>query len=47
MPVHVPAPTQPTDKCPKCGERGVAEQTVGNMTSYLCPKCGERWIAMR
>jgi DNA-directed RNA polymerase subunit RPC12/RpoP len=45
MPIHVPAPTQPTNKCPKCGSDGVAQQTVGNMTSYLCPKCGARWTA--
>ncbi|HET6439040.1 MAG TPA: hypothetical protein VFG59_13315 [Anaeromyxobacter sp.] len=47
MPVHEPAPTKPTDKCPKCGSNGTVLQTVGNMVSYACPKCGERWIAMR
>jgi DNA-directed RNA polymerase subunit M/transcription elongation factor TFIIS len=45
MPVHVPAPTQPTNKCPKCGADGVAQQTLGNMTTYACPKCGARWVA--
>jgi DNA-directed RNA polymerase subunit M/transcription elongation factor TFIIS len=45
MPVHVPAPTQPTNKCPKCGAEGVVEQSLGNMTSYVCPKCGARWVA--
>jgi ribosomal protein S27AE len=47
MPIHVPKPTEPTDRCPKCGSPGVPEQTVGNMTSYVCPKCGTRWMAMR
>lgn len=47
MPIHVPAPTQPTSKCPKCGTEGTALQTIGNMTTYLCPKCGARWVAAR
>jgi DNA-directed RNA polymerase subunit RPC12/RpoP len=47
MPVHVPAPTQPTNKCPKCGAEGTAQHSVGPMTSYVCPKCGARWIAPR
>jgi hypothetical protein len=47
MPVHVPRPTVPTDKCPRCGAQGEPQQTVGNMTAYLCPKCGERWMATR
>jgi predicted RNA-binding Zn-ribbon protein involved in translation (DUF1610 family) len=47
MPVHVPAPTQPTNKCPKCGAEGTVQQSVGPMTSYVCPKCGHRWIAPR
>jgi tRNA(Ile2) C34 agmatinyltransferase TiaS len=45
MPVHVPAPTQPTNKCPKCGADGVPEHAVGNVTGYVCPKCGTRWMA--
>jgi len=47
MPVHVPAPAQPTDRCPKCGTPGDPLQTVGNLTSYVCPKCGARWMAAR
>ena len=47
MPVHVPAPAQPTDRCPKCGTQGVPQQTIGNMTSYLCPKCRAVWMATR
>jgi len=47
MPVHVPAPTQPTNKCPKCGADGVVQQAAGNMVSYVCPKCGARWMATR
>ncbi|HVI74288.1 MAG TPA: hypothetical protein VM683_04820 [Anaeromyxobacteraceae bacterium] len=47
MPVHVPAPAQPTDRCPKCGTQGVPQQTIGNMTNYLCPKCGAQWMATR
>ena len=47
MPVHVPAPTKPTDKCPKCGAKGVVQQEVGNMVTYACPRCGERWVSMR
>jgi predicted RNA-binding Zn-ribbon protein involved in translation (DUF1610 family) len=45
MPVHVPAPTRPTNKCPKCGAEGVVEHALGNMKSYACPKCGTRWVA--
>jgi tRNA(Ile2) C34 agmatinyltransferase TiaS len=45
MPIHVPAPTKPTNKCPKCGAVGVVEHSVGPMTGYLCPKCGARWMA--
>lgn len=45
MPVHEPAPTQPTNKCPKCGAEGTALQTIGNMKTYVCPKCGARWVA--
>ena len=45
MPVHVPAPTQPTDKCPRCGATGAVEHALGNMKSYACPKCGARWVA--
>jgi len=45
MPVHVPAPTQPTDRCPKCGAEGVVEHAIGSMKSYACPKCGARWVA--
>ena len=45
MPVHVPAPTRPTDKCPKCGAQGTVEQAIGNMRTYVCPKCGARWVA--
>jgi predicted RNA-binding Zn-ribbon protein involved in translation (DUF1610 family) len=47
MPIHVPAPTQPTNKCPKCGADGVVEHTFGNATGYVCPKCGVRWMAPR
>ena len=47
MPVHIPAPTHPTNKCPKCGTEGVVQNAVGNMTSYVCPKCGARWVATR
>ncbi|HSN16364.1 MAG TPA: zf-TFIIB domain-containing protein [Anaeromyxobacteraceae bacterium] len=47
MPVHVPAPTRPTDRCPKCGTKGVVQQSVGNMTTYACPSCGARWVATR
>jgi predicted RNA-binding Zn-ribbon protein involved in translation (DUF1610 family) len=45
MPVHVPAPTQPTNKCPKCGAEGTVQQAIGNMKTYVCPKCGARWVA--
>lgn len=45
MPIHVPAPTQPTSKCPKCGTEGTVQQKIGNMTTYVCPKCGARWVA--
>ena len=45
MPIHVPAPTQPTHKCPKCDADGVVEHTVGNITGYVCPKRGARWMA--
>ncbi len=45
MPIHVPAPTQPTNKCPKCGTEGIVQQAIGNMTNYVCPKCGARWMA--
>jgi len=45
MPIHVPAPTQPTGTCPKCGAAGVVEQAVGTMKTYACPKCGTRWVA--
>jgi predicted nucleic-acid-binding Zn-ribbon protein len=45
MPIHVPAPTEPTDRCPKCGSQGVAQQSVANMTAYACPKCGARWMS--
>lgn len=47
MPVHEPAPTQPTNKCPKCGAEGVVQQAIGNMVTYACPKCGARWVAPR
>ena len=47
MPVHEPAPTQPTNKCPKCGAEGVVQQAIGNMVTYACPKCGARWVAQR
>ena len=40
MPVHIPAPTQPTNKCPKCGTEGVVQNAVGNMTSAYS---GIRW----
>lgn len=45
MPVHEPAPTKPTDKCPKCGETGVVEQVLGPMKAYACPRCKTKWIA--
>lgn len=45
MPVHEPAPTKPTDKCPKCGAQGVVRQQVGPMKTYACPKCGATWVA--
>ncbi|HEX9052659.1 MAG TPA: zf-TFIIB domain-containing protein [Anaeromyxobacter sp.] len=44
MPVHEPAPTQPTNTCPKCGAEGVVQQVVGPMKTYVCPKCGARWV---
>lgn len=47
MPVHTPKPTEPTDRCPKCGTQGTPQQTIGNMTSYVCPKCGTRWMSTR
>lgn len=47
MPVHEPAPTKPTNKCPKCGAEGTVQQAIGNMVTYVCPKCGARWVAMR
>ncbi len=47
MPIHVPGPAEPTDRCPKCGSQGVPQQIVGNMKSYLCPKREARWMATR
>ena len=47
MPVHEPAPTQPTNKCPKCSAEGVVQQAVGPMVTYACPKCGARWVGTR
>jgi hypothetical protein len=32
MPIHVPAPTHPTNKCPKCGTEGIVQQAIGDMT---------------
>lgn len=47
MPVHTPKPTEPTNKCPKCGAEGAVQQAIGNMVTYACPKCGARWVAPR
>lgn len=47
MPVHTPKPTEPTNKCPKCGAEGVVQQAIGNMATYACPKCGAKWVAPR
>lgn len=44
MPIHVPAPTHLTNKCPKCSAEGVVQQ-VENMTSYARPTCNSRWVA--
>jgi DNA-directed RNA polymerase subunit RPC12/RpoP len=44
MPVHEPAPTKPTNKCPKCGADGKVESAAGPMVMYVCPKCGARWV---
>lgn len=47
MPVHEPAPTRPTNKCPKCDTEGTVQQAVGPMVTYSCPKCGARWVGPR
>jgi hypothetical protein len=46
-PVHEPAPTKPTNKCPKCGAEGTVESAVGPLVTYVCPKCGARWVGPR